>query len=142
MNKEELQKIENQLSEAKLNGFLIDRNSSLRARGKVLEMDAFSWQYPNIEILERTILSFPFSVLWLGNPREIHALLSRGNIEHSKLHTICYDNDEIGQDVNWALETCVKMKFKPGILLFTSSTSNTEFNMRGFAEFIQLIQTK
>lgn len=142
MSKEELQHIENQLSEAKKNGLLLDRDSTLVARGKVLEMDAFSWQYPNIEVLERTILSFPFNVLWIGNPQEIQALIHRGNIQEDKLITLIYDTPEKEKDVNWALESCVKMKFKPGILLFTSSNSNTEFNVRKFAEFLQLVQTK
>ncbi|MFM7473694.1 MAG: hypothetical protein ACKO00_07235, partial [Crocinitomicaceae bacterium] len=91
MSKEELQHIENQLAEARKNGLLLDRDSTLIARGKVLEMDAFSWQYPTIEVLERTVLSFPFSVLWIGNPQEIQALIDRGNIQSDKLITLIYD---------------------------------------------------
>jgi len=142
MGKELFQKIESQIAEARIDGFRSAQNNSMIAIGKVLEMDTFCWQYPNIEELERTILSFPFSILWLGNPQEIYALMKRGNIEQGKLITICYDNEETEHDVNSALESCVKMRFKPGILLFTSSTSNTEFNMRSFKDFIQLIQTK
>ncbi len=142
MSKEELQHIENQLSEARKNGLLLDRDSTLIARGKVLEMDAFSWQYPTIEVLERTVLSFPFNVLWIGNPQEIQALIDRGNIQSDKLITLIYDTPEKENDVNWALESCVKLKFKPGILLFTSSNSNTEYNVRKFADFLQLVQTK
>jgi hypothetical protein len=141
MSKEELQQIENQLIEARRKGLLLERDSTLVARGKVLEMDAFSWQNPSIEVLEKTILSFPFSVLWIGNSGEIDSLIERGNIESKKLTTLIYDTDEVGCDVNWALERCVKLKFKPGILLFTSSNSNSEYNQRKFAEFIQLIQT-
>lgn len=142
MSIEEFQKIENQLVEARKNGLLHDRDTCLVAKGKVLEMDAFSWQYPSIEVLEKTILSFPFSVLWIGNKQEINALKERGFIEMDKLITLAYDTEEVGKDISWALASFVTMKFKPGILLFTSSNSNTEYNMRQFEEFIQLIQTK
>jgi hypothetical protein len=81
-------------------------------------------------------------VLWIGNKQEINALKERGFIEKDKLITLVYDTEEVGKDISWALACFVTMKFKPGILLFTSSNSNTEYNMRQFEEFIQLIQTK
>ena len=140
MSQEELQHIQNQIAEAREKGLLLDRDTSLIAKGKVMEMDTFSWQNPNIDVLEKTILSFPFSVLWIGNPQEILALTKQANLEKDKIQALIYDNEYDGIDVESALEKVVKMKFKPGILLFTSSNSNSEYNIKKFNEFVELIQ--
>ena len=43
----------------------------LKPHGKYFGMDTFSCLNPDLDVLEKTIMNFPFDLLWIGNQNEI-----------------------------------------------------------------------
>jgi hypothetical protein len=101
---------------ARQNGLLKANETSLQSQGKLFGMDAFSWIYPNIEVLHSTLNSFPFEVLWIGNKTEINSVLNENNVLDSRVRTKLVYND--AKDLNDILKSISEFSFKPGILWF------------------------
>jgi hypothetical protein len=140
MSEQELNKIESQLVAARKSGLLKLNETSLQSQGKLFGMDAFSWIYPNIEVLNSTLNSFPFEVLWVGNQTEINLVLSENNVLDSRVRTKLVYND--ANELNDILKSISEFSFKPGILLFTSTDTDSEFYFNLFKEYIALVQIK
>jgi hypothetical protein len=125
---------------ARQNGLLKANETSLQSQGKLFGMDAFSWIYPNIEVLHSTLNSFPFEVLWIGNKTEINSVLNENNVLDSRVRTKLVYND--AKDLNDILKSISEFSFKPGILLFTSTDSDSDYNYNFFKEYLALVQIK
>lgn len=140
MSEQELNKIESQLVAARKSGLLKLNETSLQSQGKLFGMDVFSWIYPNIDVLNSTLNSFPFEVLWIGNKTEINLVLSENNVLDSRVRTKLIYND--GKELNDILKSISESAFKPGILLFTSTETDSEYYFNLFKEYLALVQIK
>ena len=58
----------------------------MKPLGKYLGMDTFSWHNPDLELLEKTIASFPFDLLWVGNENEIKGFLDENYVVETKIN--------------------------------------------------------
>lgn len=66
--------------------------TSMKAHGKVLGMDTFSWVNPDMDALSSVINSFPFSVLWLSTREHFEIGCELCISIHEKLETlVIYD---------------------------------------------------
>ena len=126
-------------------------DSTLQSHGKVYGMDAFSWHNPNILVLDRTIESFPFRTIWLGNVSEINQYIGSGDsnqkrIEKYLIYGECEDivkkqiNTTHFQTLNQSLQNLESYSFTPGILLFTASDSDSPFSIDQFSSFLSKLQ--
>jgi hypothetical protein len=140
MSEQELNKIESQLVAARKSGLLKLNETSLQSQGKLFGMDVFSWIYPNIDVLNSTLNSFPFEVLWIGNKTEINLVLSENNVLDSRVRTKLIYTD--GKELNDILKSISESAFKPGILLFTSTDTDSEYYYNLFKEYLALVQIK
>jgi hypothetical protein len=140
MSEQELNKIESQLVAARKSGLLKLNETSLQSQGKLFGMDVFSWIYPNIDVLNSTLNSFPFEVLWIGNKTEINLVLSENNVLDSRVRTKLIYTD--GKELNDILKSISESAFKPGILLFTSTDTDSEYYYNFFKEYLALVQIK
>jgi hypothetical protein len=140
MSEQELNKIESQLLAARKSGLLKLNETSLQSQGKLFGMDVFSWLYPNIEVLNSTLNSFPFEVLWIGNKTEINLVLSESNVLDSRVRTKLIYSD--GKELDDILKSINEFSFKPGILLFTSTETDSEYYFNLFKEYLALVQLK
>jgi hypothetical protein len=140
MSEQELNKIESQLLAARKSGLLKLNETSLQSQGKLFGMDVFSWLYPNIEVLNSTLNSFPFEVLWIGNKTEINLVLSESNVLDSRVRTKLIYSD--GKELDDILKSITEYSFKPGILLFTSTETDSEYYFNLFKEYLALVQLK
>lgn len=140
MSEQELNKIESQLVEARKNGLLKLNETSLQSQGKLFGMDVFSWIYPNIDVLNSTLNSFPFEVLWIGNKIETNLVLSENNVLDSRVRTKLIYSD--CSELNELLKSISDKSFKPGILLFTSTDTDSEYYFNLFKEYLALVQIK
>jgi hypothetical protein len=98
--------------------------------------------------LSSTIESFPFDVVWIGNGAEIEAILEQNPILETKvlkyliIGETTFKNDKFlfFNDINIALKSIKENSKKPGIILFTSTDSNTEYTNRQINNFLELVQ--
>ena len=117
--------------------------SSLRSHGKLFGMDAFSWHNPNISVLAKTIESFPFKTIWLGNYAEIDAHINLYGDNCKKpvdyiVYGECQDiviKKDIKHfvDIKQAIDHLNNFSFTPGILVFTASDSDGPYSMNYFS---------
>lgn len=121
-------------------------HTSLQPKGKLFGMDVFLWVFPGERELASTLNSFPFPVLWIGNATEISSVVAeqpdiRERIQkvivlgNEKTDTIEHVKAEQMEDV---LSQIKEWTFKPGILLFTSTDSDTEHNVHVFNQYLDI----
>lgn len=118
---------------------------SMKPLGKYIGMDTFSWHNPCLELLEKTIVSFPFDLLWVGNKNEIEGFLKKHHSSENKINRCivygahsdnCSNKIISASTIQEALNHLDNIIFKPGILLFTASDSDSEYSMRFFEKHI------
>ncbi len=120
--------------------------STLKSHGKCFGMDAFSWHNPNVSVLEKTIGSFPFSTIWIGNEAEIKEFIASDESNYTKIeqYIVYGDSDEAAsrkkithvRQLSEALQSMPFFTSVPGILIFTASDADSPFSMGKFEEFI------
>ena len=128
----------------------ISRTGTLMPKGKLFGMDAFVWLYPGVETLSSTIESFPFDVVWIGNGAEMEAILEQNpSIESKVVRYLIIGETEFKNekclyftDINEALKSIKENSKKPGIVLFTSTDSNTEYTNRQINNYLELVQVQ
>lgn len=126
----------------------ITRTGTLMPKGKLFGMDAFVWLYPGVDTLSSTIESFPFDVVWIGNGAEMEAILEQNPAIESKVLRYLiigetnFKNEKclFFNDITEALKSIKENSKKPGIILFTSSDSNTEYTNRQINNYLELVQ--
>lgn len=110
---------------------------AMKAHGKVLGMDAFSWVNPDPDTLINVISSFPFAVHWVGTHNQIRTCLelqpelvdhiqsiivydrSIVHIERSLLARI--PNVACLEGASEALDLLKAMQREKGVFLFTTT---------------------
>jgi hypothetical protein len=148
MIEKEFDKIRSAIAKAREQALLSPSDSSLKSHGKLFGMDAFSWQNPNISVLEKTIESFPFRTVWLGNYAEINAYIKsydecQKKVEEYIIYGECQDIVKKQKDIKHFLDIKKSIKsleqfsFSPGIILFTASDSDGPYSMNYFSSLFQ-----
>jgi hypothetical protein len=151
MGEKEFNKIKDAISVAQASDSLSSGDTTLQSHGKFLGMDAFSWHNPNAAVLDKTIESFPFKTLWLGNASEVNQYI--GNYDKHGCKVEQYLIYGVPQDivkkqkhityfesVSKAIQNLDNFKLQPGILLFTASDSDSPYSIKYFSSlFSQLI---
>ncbi len=145
MDKKKLHTKNNGSRSAKDVRSLKDAMPSMKPLGKYLGMDTFSWHNPDLEILEKTIASFPFDLLWVGNENEVNGFLNKHHSVKNKINRCivygahsdnCSSKIVSAPNLQEALNHLDNITFKPGILLFTASDADSEYSMRFFEKYI------
>ena len=85
MSKKELHNTTRESKAKKAVRALNAASPSMKPLGKCLGMDTFSWHNPGLEFLEKTVASFPFELLWVGNENEIKGFLDKYPSEANKI---------------------------------------------------------
>lgn len=151
MIEKEFDKIKSAIAKAQKIGSKGPSDTSLKSHGKLFGMDAFSWHNPDVLVLEKTIESFPFPTIWLGNATEINAYVNSFDHGHQKIknYIIYGDCEDIVKNqkhtihfpsLSISLKELKAYSFNPGILLFTASDSDSPFSMNYFSSFFTKLQ--
>ena len=145
MSKKELHNTKRESKANKAVRALNAASPSMKPLGKYRGMDTFSWHNPDLEFLEKTVTSFPFELLWVGNQNEIKGFLDKYRGEANKIqqcivYGACSDNCSSKiistPTIHEALKRLESTTFSPGILLFTASDADAEYSMRFFERHI------
>ena len=151
MIEKEFDKIKIAIAEAQEIVSLGSSETTLKSHGKLFGMDAFSWHNPNIFVLEKTIESFPFRTVWLGNAAEIGAYIKSYDLDRKKIerYMVFGESDDIVNDqnntehfpnLNSSFDALEAYSFSPGVLLFTASDSDSQFAMNYFSSFFSKLK--
>ena len=144
MGKKEFNKIKDAISIAQSSGSMSSGDTTLQSHGKFLGMDAFSWPQPNMAVLDKTIESFPFRTIWLGNASEVNQYIDTYDNQGDKVEQyIIYnvqkdivkkqEHIKYTGSVSSAIQSLDQFTIQPGILLFTASDSDSPFSMKYFS---------
>ena len=144
---------EEQLLQAREEGLQeLAKANAMRAHGKVLGMDTFSWISPQLDTLATVLNSFPFAVLWVGSHDQVKTCLENYpelaqkietiivhdrtllNVNRELLHTI--KNVACVEGTAAALALTKSMKLKKGVLLYTTNGGNAKDGKEAFELFI------
>jgi hypothetical protein len=151
MGEKEFNKIKDAISVAQSSDSLSSGDTTLQSHGKFLGMDAFSWHNPNVAVLDKTIESFPFRTVWLGNASEVNKYIDnydKNGVKVEKYLTYGVPKDIVKkkehvsyfESVPKAINDLDHFKLQPGILLFTASDSDSPYSIKCFSSlFSQLI---
>lgn len=117
---------------------------AMKAHGKVLGMDAFSWINPDLNTLASVIDSFPFAVHWLGSHDQIKQCIeAHPEVLDSLQSIVIYDrsladisrtsleripNIACLEGTAEALDLLKAMQRGKSVFLFTSTHLNEERN--------------
>jgi hypothetical protein len=69
------------------------QNTPLQARGKLWNMDVFSWLNPSTEELINTIDALPFQLIWMCKEETANQILQFDNSVLAKIRTIIQTNN-------------------------------------------------
>jgi hypothetical protein len=151
MGEKEFNKIKDAISVAQSSDSLSSGDTTLKSHGKFLGMDAFSWHNPNVAVLDKTIESFPFRTVWLGNASEVNQYVDNYDkngvkVEKYLIYGVPKDIVNKKEHVSYfesvpkAINNLDHFKLQPGILLFTASDSDSPYSIKYFSSlFSQLI---
>ena len=130
----------------------LDAVACLKPHGKYLGMDTFSCLHPDLVVLDKTILNFPFDILWIGNQNEIKGFINGRFLQKKKISKFIvyggYDLDHCSDiiistaSLSDAISHLKSCSFRPGILLLTASDADSAYSMRFFENQIINSQTK
>lgn len=127
----------------------------MKAHGKVLGMDTFSWVNPDLVTLAKVIDSFPFAVHWMGSHDQIlQCIDAHPEVLDSVQSIVIYDRADTNIDhhllnqvhniaciegTSEALELLIAMQRGKSVFLFTSTHLSEERNKQ-FEAFLQAHQ--
>ncbi|HIP32497.1 MAG TPA: hypothetical protein EYG86_07035 [Crocinitomicaceae bacterium] len=128
--------------------------NSMRAHGKVLGMDTFSWINPQLDALTSALASFPFDIVWAGSHEQIVKCLSMQPELATSIETIIVHDKAILnleketlnkvknivclEGTKHALELIKAMKKEKCALLFSTMGTNAKNDKEEFEQFISL----
>ena len=128
--------------------------NSMRAHGKVLGMDTFSWANPQIDALASALTSFPFPIIWIGCEKQIKECLNNYPELSNAIETLLIQNtSELNLDqtvmknvknivciegTKYALELMKTMKKEKCVFLFTTEGQEAKNDKKEFEQFISL----
>ena len=124
----------------------------MRAHGKVLGKDVFTWFDYKIDDLVNTILSFPYPVHWIAKKGEVKQAFKHSKSLVEKFRTIAiYDSArfELSQEVADVITNCISADSLEGaltmmkaveqeksVLLITGDMTDWESNKQHIEQFI------
>ena len=128
--------------------------NSMRAHGKILGMDTFSWINPQIDALTNALVSLPFEILWIGSHQQIKECINiQPELAHSIKTIIIHDNPVLNlqreflnniptiiclEGTSHALELIKSIKAEKCALIYTTMGVNAKQNKKEFEQFISL----
>lgn len=128
--------------------------NSMRAHGKVLGMDTFSWINPQLDALASALSSFPFEIIWVGSHEQITRCLSiQPELAKSIETIIVHDNPILNlkketlneiknivclEGTKHALELIKSMKKDKCALLFSTMGTTAKNDKEEFEQYISL----
>lgn len=144
---------EEQLLQAREEGLReLAKANAMRAHGKVLGMDTFSWISPQSDLLATVLNSFPFAVLWVGSHDQVKTCLENYPELTQKIETIIVHDKtllnvrrELLQKIKniacvegtaAALALTKSLKLKKGVLLYTTDGGDAKNGKAEFELFI------
>jgi len=151
MIEKEFDKIKIAIAKAQEIASLDSFETTLQSHGKLFGMDAFSWLNPNLSVLEKTIESFPFRTVWLGNAAEIRAYMKSYDLDGKKVerYMVFGESDDIVNDhknierfpsLKTSFDALNAGAFSPGVLLFTASDSDSQYAMNYFSSLFSKLK--
>jgi hypothetical protein len=158
MEKQRTLSAEELLLGARKEGLSRINQTSLRSHGKLWGMDVFSWIHPNLSTIGTTIQSFPFSVRWVSNAKDLLLTLDKQPELMDKLSAALIYDDSVFKLKNehlLGIKTCVGitcveeamrmlkvMSKQQSIVLFTASGENAEEAKSEFEHILNVLQGK
>ncbi len=128
--------------------------NSMRAHGKILGMDTFSWINPQLDALASALSSFPFDIVWMGSHEQITKCLSIQPELAESLETIIIHDKAILnlkketlnkiknivclEGTKHALELIKSMKKEKCALVFSTMGENAKKDKEEFEQYISL----
>lgn len=134
--------------QAKVDSLRKAQGEGIRAHGKLKGLDVFSWMQPDQQALVNFMTAIPTSIVWVGNPAEIEAVLAGHPELLNKFQSILsfgenrtgfmLENEFDGiQDVLNGLMTELKSN---GTLLFTCTENDSEYVSLKIVAYLNLVQ--
>lgn len=153
-SKKTRQSSEEQLFEARKRGLKeAGEVHAMKAHGKVLGLDTFSWIRPQVDLLATVLGSFPFPVFWVCTKKQAEELFHLyPEVSESVIGLIVYDNAEMTFDpavihqiphlicfdgLSESLSFLSSIQKEKNILLFTTEGSNSTRCYHTFSQFIE-----
>ncbi len=150
--------LHDQLLQARERGLKNLQEEGLKPHGKLLGMDVFSWQNPDVYLLINTMHSFPFPVIWIAQSVDWDRVISEDKSILDQLEvTIIYDgpSDERysvhskepfkivkKSSLQNALEYLNRLNAFKSVLLFTSSGADRMDRLEEFNEYLTMHQIR
>lgn len=153
-SKKSIHTTEEQLHEARKRGLKQAAEvHAMKAHGKVLGLDTFSWIRPQVDLLATVLVSFPFPVFWVCSKTQAEALFHLyPEVSESVIGLIVYDDAEMTFDpavihqiprvicfngLSESLRLLSSIQKEKNILLFTTEGPNREDFYQTFSQFIE-----
>ncbi len=156
MEKEIKRGVAERLIDARQTGLKEIQDTAMRPHGKLWGMDVFSWYLPSPTLVENTLQTLPFPIIWVGNSKDIYRTLELNPSLTNKLHSVViHDTPEFILKPEWmneipviiglhtvddALKTLRPLKQNQTILLFSLSGDNWKTEKTIFENFMSLHQ--
>lgn len=145
-----------QLLEARKEALDQFKRSNMRAHGKMLGKDLFTWFDCELESLTNTLLSFPFPVIWICRKEEVMGVQQVHLNVSSHLHTvIVYGEKEIRPPYEWAenllnlrltdelgeaLDSIASIDVPKSLVLVTGTIKDWQENQEKIERFIEMMK--
>jgi hypothetical protein len=131
--------------------------STMRAHGKILGKDLFTWFDCDIDSLTNTLLSFPYPIIWIGKVEDVHGVLQLDPQvgAHLKLviiyplgkhplpTTISKELEELNytESLPHALDLVKDEKLGKSVLMITGNIKDWQENQNEIDTFIKVMKT-
>lgn len=148
--------LEDQLLDARKTGLdNLQETHSIRAHGKALGMNVFSWANPHVDTLANWIDSMPFKLKWMTTFEQANKIVKLYPELAAKVHYLIVfnangRNAEISACAEWKNVLCIEDvhsglsfirngKREDSTLLFSSDSDNWKSELDQFENFISAI---
>lgn len=157
MEEKKVDKLADQLLEARKEGIDRFKEGMLRPHGKLFGMNVFSWMNPNLEAIQTTIKTLPFPVFLIANLDLINALKQDVELMSCMDSIVCFDHANFFLEINELLlirnaagtgsvkdALCFVSAFKDKdcVFLFSSNSVEFEHHKLEFESFLKLHQLR
>jgi uncharacterized protein (DUF302 family) len=135
-------------AQAKVDSLRKARGEGIRAHGKLKGLDVFSWMQPDQQALVNFMTAIPKSIVWVGNPAEIEAVLSGHPELLNKFQSILsFGENRTGfmlenefDDIQDVLNDLMTELKSNGTLLFTCTENDSEYVSLKIVAYLNLVQ--
>ncbi len=126
--------------------------NAMKAHGKIMGMDAFSWVNPNMDQLTSALSTFPFRIIWVATFQQLKNCLSIEPNLSIKMETVIIHNttkNEVSEEDFFRINNILKVKTAKDALqmvnalkkekcvfLFSTEGKNAKDDKKEFEKFI------